>query len=48
MLYWLFELLREFDAPGSGLLDYLSVRAVGAFVLALLIAIVFEIGRAHV
>lgn len=41
MLYWLFELLREFDAPGSGLLDYLSVRAVGAFVLALLIAIVF-------
>lgn len=41
MFYWLFEWLREVDAPGSGLLDYLSVRAVAAFVLALLIAIVF-------
>ena len=39
MIYHLFEWLKDFDIPGQGLMNYLSVRAILAFTTALLISI---------
>ncbi len=41
MLYFLFELLREIDVPGARLMSYITFRSGAAFVLALLIAMIF-------
>lgn len=41
MLYFLFELLQEMDVPGARLMSYITFRSGVAFVLALLIAMVF-------
>ena len=41
MLYYLFELLQEMDVPGARLMSYITFRSGVAFVLALLIAMVF-------
>lgn len=41
MLYYLFRWLHEIGFPGSGVFQYISVRSALAFVLALLISIVF-------
>ncbi len=40
MLYYLSELLKNFDIPGQGLLGYLSFRAILANVLAMLISLI--------
>ncbi|MBQ5601521.1 MAG: ATP-binding cassette domain-containing protein, partial [Clostridia bacterium] len=40
MIYHLFELLKDYDIPGQGLLHYLSFRAIVAFTTALLISII--------
>lgn len=39
MLYHLFEYLKDFNLPGSGLMQYLSFRAIAASVTSLLFAI---------
>lgn len=41
MLYFLFELLQDMDMPGARLMSYITFRSGAAFVLALLIAMVF-------
>lgn len=41
MLYFLFELLQEIDVPGARLMSYITFRSGAAFVLALLIAMIF-------
>ena len=41
MLYFLFELLQEIDVPGARLMSYITFRSGAAFVLALLIAMLF-------
>lgn len=38
MLYHLFQQLKDYDFPGQGLMNYLSFRAMAAFVISLLIA----------
>lgn len=38
MLYHLFEALRGYDIPGQGLMNYLSFRAMLAFVISMLFA----------
>jgi len=38
MLYHLFQALKAYDIPGSGLMNYISFRAMLAFVFALLIS----------
>lgn len=38
MLYYLFELIKEYDIPGTRLMTYLSFRGMMAFLLSLLIA----------
>ena len=43
MLYHLFEALRGYDIPGQGLMNYLSFRAMLAFVISMLFA--FFAGR---
>ena len=40
MIYHLFELLKEYDIPGAGLLSYLSFRAMAASVASLLFALI--------
>jgi phospho-N-acetylmuramoyl-pentapeptide-transferase len=40
MIYHLFEWLKDYDIPGQGLMNYLSVRAILAFTTALLISII--------
>ena len=39
MLYHLFQLLKDFDFPGHGLMNYLSFRAIAAFVISMLFAL---------
>lgn len=41
MIYWLYNALQGYDIPGVGLLQYLSFRSGVAFVLALLLVLVF-------
>lgn len=41
MLYFLFKLLQEIDVPGARLMSYITFRSGAAFVLALLIAMIF-------
>lgn len=43
MIYYLYEILKDFDFPGHGLLGYLSFRAIMAGVTAMLIS--FFAGR---
>ena len=40
MLYHLFQLLKDFDFPGHGLMNYLSFRAMAAFVISMLISLI--------
>lgn len=39
MLYHLFDLLKEYNIPGAGLMQYLSFRAIAASVTSLLFAV---------
>ena len=39
MLYHLFQLIQDIDFPGHGLMNYLSFRAMAAFVISMLIAL---------
>ena len=39
MIYYLFDLLRDYDLPGGRLMTYLTFRSGCAFMLALLIAL---------
>ncbi|MFV0507482.1 MAG: phospho-N-acetylmuramoyl-pentapeptide-transferase [Bacteroidales bacterium] len=41
MLYWLYEILKDSDIPGIGMLQYLSFRSSVAIVLSLIIATIF-------
>lgn len=41
MLYWLYELLADFDIPGIGMIPGISFRAAGAIILSLFIATAF-------
>ena len=41
MLYYLFNLMKEYGVPGSRLMEYVTFRSGAAFVLAMLIAIFF-------
>ncbi|MFV0345279.1 MAG: phospho-N-acetylmuramoyl-pentapeptide-transferase [Bacteroidales bacterium] len=41
MLYWLYEILKDSDIPGVGMLQYLSFRSAVAVVLSLIIAAIF-------
>lgn len=41
MLYYLFSVLQKLQIPGAGLFDYLTFRAAGAFIVALVISIIF-------
>lgn len=41
MLYWLYEILKDSDIPGIGMLQYLSFRSAVAIVLSLIIATIF-------
>lgn len=41
MLYFLFEILQDLDVPGARLMSYITFRSGAAFVLALLIAMIF-------
>ena len=43
MIYHLFQLLKDYDIPGQGLMSYLSFRAMLASVTAMLIS--FFAGR---
>lgn len=39
MLYHLFHLLQDFDFPGHGLMNYLTFRAIAAFVISMLFSL---------
>lgn len=39
MLYHLFQLLKDYDFPGHGLMNYLTFRAISAFVISMLFAL---------
>lgn len=42
MLYYLFDWLNEaYNLPGAGLIHYISVRAAGAFILSLVVSMLF-------
>ena len=41
MIYYLYELLKDFDLPGVGMFQYISFRAGAAIILSLLITMVF-------
>ena len=43
MLYHLFQLLKDYDFPGHGLMGYLSFRAMAASVISMLSAF-FAVG----
>jgi len=40
MIYHLFEALKDFDIPGQGLMQYLSFRAIMAFISSLLVSLI--------
>jgi len=39
MIYHLFQALSDYDIPGAGLMNYISFRAILAFVIALLVSL---------
>lgn len=39
MIYHLFQLLQDYDFPGHGLMNYLTFRAIAAFVISMLFAL---------
>ena len=39
MIYYLFQLLKEYDIPGAGLITYLTFRSLMAALTALLMAL---------
>jgi len=41
MLYYLFQYLNDFDFPGAGLFDYISLRAAMALMTSLIVSMVF-------
>ena len=41
MLYYLFELLDNYNVPGAGLFSYISFRSALALITSLIISIVF-------
>ena len=41
MFYHIFELLKEYNIPGAGLMNYITFRSGTALLLSLFIAIVF-------
>ncbi len=41
MLYYLYELLKDFDLPGLGMFQYISFRSGAAIITSLLITLVF-------
>ena len=41
MIYYLFEQLQHLDFPGSGLLQYISVRSILASVTAIVLMLCF-------
>lgn len=41
MFYWLFDFLRNYDFPGSGLMGYITFRAGFSFAISMIIALVF-------
>ena len=41
MLYYLFELLDNYNVPGAGLFGYISFRSALALIASLIISIVF-------
>lgn len=41
MFYWLFDFLRDYDFPGSGLMGYITFRAGFSFAISMIIALVF-------
>jgi phospho-N-acetylmuramoyl-pentapeptide-transferase len=41
MVYYLYELLKDFDIPGIGMLQYISFRSGGAVILSLFITMAF-------
>jgi phospho-N-acetylmuramoyl-pentapeptide-transferase len=41
MIYYLYELLKDFDLPGVGMFQYISFRAGAAIIFSLLITMVF-------
>jgi phospho-N-acetylmuramoyl-pentapeptide-transferase len=41
MVYYLYELLKDFDIPGIGMLQYISFRSGAAVILSLFITMVF-------
>ncbi len=41
MVYYLYELLKNFDIPGTGMLQYISFRSGGAVILSLFITMAF-------
>lgn len=41
MLYYLYELLKDFNIPGTGMAQYISFRTGGAIILSLIITIVY-------
>lgn len=41
MLYWLFDILKEYGVPGARLMDYITFRTGAALILSLFIAMVF-------
>ena len=43
MFYYLADLLRDYNIPGAGLMDYITFRSGAALMLSLFIALV--IGR---
>lgn len=40
MIYHLFDLLKDYDFPGHGLMSYLSFRAIAANIVAMLVALI--------
>jgi len=41
MLYFLYELLADYDLPGVGMFQYISFRSGAAIILSLFITMVF-------
>ena len=41
MLYYLYELLKDYQIPGIGMLQYISFRTAGSIILSLIITIVY-------
>jgi len=41
MLYHLFEYLEQYDVPGAGVFEYITFRSAMAFIISLIISIVF-------